>query len=75
MLSFPLLMQVFTCGDNSSFCCGHRDTTRPIFRPRLVEALKGASCKQVLAYYDSYFLRIILDFSYLGSGFNGFDMF
>ncbi|KAG2677887.1 hypothetical protein I3843_12G119600 [Carya illinoinensis] len=41
--------EIFTCGDNSSFCCGHRDTTRPIFRPRLVEALKGASCKQVAA--------------------------
>lgn len=39
--------QVFTCGDNSSFCCGHHDTNRPIFRPRLVEALKGVPCKQV----------------------------
>ncbi|GMP65743.1 hypothetical protein CsSME_00026414 [Camellia sinensis var. sinensis] len=39
--------EVFTCGDNSSFCCGHRDTGRPIFRPRLVEALKGIPCKQV----------------------------
>ncbi|KAL3508648.1 hypothetical protein ACH5RR_028049 [Cinchona calisaya] len=39
--------EVFTCGDNSSFCCGHRDTNRPIFRPRLVEALKGIPCKQV----------------------------
>ncbi|CAK7327594.1 unnamed protein product [Dovyalis caffra] len=39
--------EVFTCGDNSSFCCGHKDTNRPIFRPRLVEALKGVSCKQV----------------------------
>ncbi|KAJ6770446.1 REGULATOR OF CHROMOSOME CONDENSATION [Salix purpurea] len=28
--------EVFTCGDNSSFCCGHNDTNRPIFRPRLV---------------------------------------
>ncbi|XP_073025431.1 ultraviolet-B receptor UVR8 [Primulina eburnea] len=37
--------EVFTCGDNSSFCCGHRD--RSIFRPRLVEALKGIPCKQV----------------------------
>ncbi|MBA0838343.1 hypothetical protein Goarm_010408 [Gossypium armourianum] len=42
-------MQVFTCGDNSSFCCGHRDTGRPIFRPRLVEAMKGIPCKQVAA--------------------------
>ncbi|CAK9183035.1 unnamed protein product [Ilex paraguariensis] len=41
--------EVFTCGDNSSFCCGHRDTGRPIFKPRLVEALKGVSCKQVAA--------------------------
>ncbi|KAH7544169.1 hypothetical protein JRO89_XS15G0120700 [Xanthoceras sorbifolium] len=41
--------EVFTCGDNSSFCCGHRDTSRPIFRPRLVEALKGVPCKQVAA--------------------------
>ncbi|KAK9269707.1 hypothetical protein L1049_001485 [Liquidambar formosana] len=41
--------EVFTCGDNSSFCCGHRDTGRPIFRPRLVEALKGVPCKQVVA--------------------------
>ncbi|KAA8523875.1 hypothetical protein F0562_010298 [Nyssa sinensis] len=41
--------EVFTCGDNSSFCCGHRDTGRPIFRPRLVEALKGVPCKQVAA--------------------------
>ncbi|KAL9366492.1 hypothetical protein Peur_037691 [Populus x canadensis] len=39
--------EVFTCGDNSSFCCGHKDTNRPIFRPRLVEALKAVSCKQV----------------------------
>ncbi|KAL2944241.1 putative E3 ubiquitin-protein ligase HERC1 [Bienertia sinuspersici] len=38
--------EVFTCGDNSSFCCGHKDTGRPIFRPRLVEALKGTPCKQ-----------------------------
>ncbi|KAG4960816.1 hypothetical protein AAZX31_13G261400 [Glycine max] len=41
--------EVFTCGDNSSSCCGHRDTTRPIFRPRLVESLKGIPCKQVAA--------------------------
>ncbi|XP_027342224.1 probable E3 ubiquitin-protein ligase HERC3 isoform X2 [Abrus precatorius] len=40
---------VFTCGDNSSSCCGHRDTSRPIFRPRLVESLKGIPCKQVAA--------------------------
>nr|XP_043619522.1 ultraviolet-B receptor UVR8 [Erigeron canadensis] len=38
---------VFTCGDNSSFCCGHSDTSRPIFKPRLVEALKEVPCKQV----------------------------
>ncbi|OAY28672.1 hypothetical protein MANES_15G085700v8 [Manihot esculenta] len=41
--------KVFTCGDNSSFCCGHPDTSRPIFRPRLIEALKGVPCKQVAA--------------------------
>ncbi|KAK3001653.1 hypothetical protein RJ639_021649 [Escallonia herrerae] len=41
--------EVFTCGDNSSFCCGHKDTNRPIFRPRLVETLKGVPCKQVAA--------------------------
>ncbi|KAK6934278.1 Regulator of chromosome condensation, RCC1 [Dillenia turbinata] len=39
--------EVFTCGDNSSFCCGHGDSARPIFRPRLVDALKGVPCKQV----------------------------
>nr|XP_011459388.1 PREDICTED: ultraviolet-B receptor UVR8 isoform X1 [Fragaria vesca subsp. vesca] len=41
--------EVFTCGDNSSSCCGHKDTNRPIFRPRLVEAMKGIPCKQVVA--------------------------
>lgn len=41
--------EVFTCGDNSSFCCGHSDTNRPIFKPRLVEALKNVPCKQVAA--------------------------
>ncbi|XP_028807525.1 ultraviolet-B receptor UVR8 [Neltuma alba] len=41
--------EVFTCGDNSSSCCGHKDTSRPIFRPRLVEALKGVHCTQVAA--------------------------
>lgn len=41
--------EVFTCGDNSSFCCGHNDTNRPIFRPRLIEALNGIPCKQVAA--------------------------
>ncbi|XP_071725884.1 ultraviolet-B receptor UVR8 [Rutidosis leptorrhynchoides] len=39
--------EVFTCGDNSSFCCGHSDTNRPIFKPRLVEALKEVTCKKV----------------------------
>lgn len=39
--------EVYTSGDNSSFCCGHKDTGRPIFRPRLVEALKDIPCKQV----------------------------
>lgn len=41
--------EVFTCGDNSSFCCGHSDTSRPLFRPRLVEALKDIPCNQVAA--------------------------
>lgn len=41
------LGEVFTCGDNSSFCCGHGDRNRPIFKPRLVEALKEVTCKQV----------------------------
>ncbi|XP_074290466.1 ultraviolet-B receptor UVR8-like [Silene latifolia] len=39
--------EVFSCGDNSFHCCGHKDATRPIFRPLLVEALKGIPCKQV----------------------------
>ncbi|KAG2681952.1 hypothetical protein I3843_11G168100 [Carya illinoinensis] len=38
--------QVFTCGDNSSFCCEH-STACPIFRRRLVEALEGVPCMQV----------------------------
>jgi alpha-tubulin suppressor-like RCC1 family protein len=41
--------EVFTCGDNSSFCCGHPDTGRPIFRPKLVEELNGIPFKQVAA--------------------------
>ncbi|KAK1261105.1 hypothetical protein QJS04_geneDACA023791 [Acorus gramineus] len=44
--------EVFTCGDNSSFCCGHGDVGRAIFRPTHVEALKGVPCKQV---YDKCF--------------------
>ncbi|XP_042520828.1 ultraviolet-B receptor UVR8 [Macadamia integrifolia] len=39
--------EVFTCGDNSSFCCGHGEAGGSIFRPRLVEAMKGVPCKQV----------------------------
>ncbi|KAK9131748.1 hypothetical protein Scep_011276 [Stephania cephalantha] len=39
--------EVFTCGDNSSLCCGHGEVGRTIFRPMLVEALKGFPCKQV----------------------------
>ncbi|KAG6474886.1 ultraviolet-B receptor UVR8-like [Zingiber officinale] len=39
--------EVFTCGDNSSFCCGHGEVRRTIFRPTLIEALKGIPCKQV----------------------------
>ncbi|XP_068645480.1 ultraviolet-B receptor UVR8 isoform X1 [Aristolochia californica] len=39
--------EVFTCGDNSSFCCGHGEVGRAIFRPMRVEALAGIPCKQV----------------------------
>ncbi|KAK8957481.1 Ultraviolet-B receptor UVR8 [Platanthera zijinensis] len=39
--------EVFTCGDNSSFCCGLGEVRRAIFRPTAVEALKGIPCKQV----------------------------
>ncbi|XP_058730808.1 uncharacterized protein LOC131602655 [Vicia villosa] len=49
--------EVYTCGDNSYFCCGHRDTNRAIFRPRLVESLKGIPCKQVKcrSYFHHHF--------------------
>ncbi|KAK1371127.1 vacuolar protein sorting-associated protein 25 [Heracleum sosnowskyi] len=52
---------VFTCGDNSSFCCGHADTNRPIFRPRLVETLKGVPYKQFIKcrWSDCEFQRIL----------------
>lgn len=40
--------EVFTCGDNSSLCCGHGEVGRAIFRPRFVETLKGIPCKQVV---------------------------
>ncbi|KAI4320744.1 hypothetical protein MLD38_034189 [Melastoma candidum] len=39
--------EVFTWGDNSSYCCGHREPARVIPRPRLVEALKDIPCDQV----------------------------
>ncbi|XP_078166968.1 regulator of chromosome condensation (RCC1) family protein [Carex rostrata] len=39
--------EVFTCGDNSSFCCGHGDIGRTVFRPTRIEALRGIPCKQV----------------------------
>lgn len=39
--------EVFTCGDNSSACCGHGDVGRTIFRPTKILALNGISCKQV----------------------------
>lgn len=39
--------EVYTCGDNTSSCCGHRDTRHAIFGPKLVEELKGIPCKQV----------------------------
>ncbi|GAB4846384.1 hypothetical protein Ancab_025390 [Ancistrocladus abbreviatus] len=45
--------EVFTCGDNASFCCGHKDTGRLIFRPRLVEALKGIQCNQAKCWEES----------------------
>ncbi|PIA41295.1 hypothetical protein AQUCO_02300219v1 [Aquilegia coerulea] len=38
--------EVFTCGDNPSFCCGHGEVGRALFWPKLVETLKGVSCKQ-----------------------------
>ncbi|EEE67116.1 hypothetical protein OsJ_24138 [Oryza sativa Japonica Group] len=41
------LGEVFTCGDNSSLCCGHGEVGRTIFRPTEIKALKGISCKQV----------------------------
>ncbi|KAM0946901.1 putative regulator of chromosome condensation 1/beta-lactamase-inhibitor protein II [Dioscorea sansibarensis] len=39
--------EVFTCGNNSSFCCGHGEVRRTIFRPTRIETLKGVPCKQV----------------------------
>eukprot|EP01018_Ginkgo_biloba_P023442 Gb_13972 [translate_table: standard] len=39
--------EVFTWGDNSSFCCGHGEVGRVIFKPTRIEALKGILCKQV----------------------------
>lgn len=45
--TIQLLIQVFTCGDNSSFCCGLGELRRTIFKPTRVEALKGIPCKQV----------------------------
>ncbi|KAG6532524.1 ultraviolet-B receptor UVR8-like [Zingiber officinale] len=39
--------EVFTCGDNSSFCCGHGEVSRIVFRPTAVETMKGIPCKQV----------------------------
>ncbi|KAL9663086.1 hypothetical protein QQ045_027923 [Rhodiola kirilowii] len=41
--------EVYTCGGNTYNCCGHGDINRPVFRPRLVEALEGIPCKQVAA--------------------------
>uniref|UniRef100_A0A7N0RE62 RCC1-like domain-containing protein n=1 Tax=Kalanchoe fedtschenkoi TaxID=63787 RepID=A0A7N0RE62_KALFE len=41
--------EVYTCGGNTSNCCGHGDINRPVFRPRLVDALEGIPCKQVAA--------------------------
>ncbi|KAJ6839915.1 ultraviolet-B receptor UVR8-like [Iris pallida] len=39
--------EVFTCGDNSSYCCGHGEVARAVFRPTCIESLKGIACKQV----------------------------
>ncbi|MQL88628.1 hypothetical protein Taro_021201 [Colocasia esculenta] len=39
--------EVFTCGDNSSFCCGHGEIGRAIFRPTRIEAMTGVPCIQV----------------------------
>eukprot|EP00252_Welwitschia_mirabilis_P022759 TRINITY_DN6251_c0_g1_i1.p1 TRINITY_DN6251_c0_g1~~TRINITY_DN6251_c0_g1_i1.p1 ORF type:complete len:494 (-),score=80.95 TRINITY_DN6251_c0_g1_i1:335-1816(-) len=39
--------EVFTWGDNSSFCCGHGEVGRVIFKPTRIDALKGIHCKQV----------------------------
>uniref|UniRef100_A0A0D6QXG2 Uncharacterized protein n=1 Tax=Araucaria cunninghamii TaxID=56994 RepID=A0A0D6QXG2_ARACU len=39
--------EVFTWGDNSSFCCGHGEVGCVIFRPMQIQALKGIICKQV----------------------------
>ncbi|KAJ4870468.1 hypothetical protein Rs2_47921 [Raphanus sativus] len=41
--------EVLTCRDNSLHFCGHLYTSRPIFRPKFVEALKGTPYKQVAA--------------------------
>ncbi|KAI4388147.1 hypothetical protein MLD38_000504 [Melastoma candidum] len=46
-ISFSFPVHVFTWGDNSSYCCGHREPARVIPRPRLVEALKDIPCDQV----------------------------
>ncbi|RRT46623.1 hypothetical protein B296_00052650 [Ensete ventricosum] len=45
--------EVFTCGDNSSFCCGHGEVGRTIFKPSRIEALKGIPCKQVYLHHHS----------------------
>ncbi|KAJ3678638.1 hypothetical protein LUZ60_002441 [Juncus effusus] len=39
--------EVFTCGDNSSYCCGHGEVGRTIFRPTRIEALHDIPCMQV----------------------------
>ncbi|KAJ1694782.1 hypothetical protein LUZ63_011480 [Rhynchospora breviuscula] len=39
--------EVFSCGDNSSYCCGHGEVGRTIFKPTRIEALDGIPCKQV----------------------------
>ncbi|KAH9615684.1 hypothetical protein KSS87_012950, partial [Heliosperma pusillum] len=54
--------EVFSCGDNSFHCCGHEDAIPPIYRPLLVESLRGIPCKQVRIGSS---LKIQNDFNYL----------
>ncbi|RWW24840.1 hypothetical protein BHE74_00014016 [Ensete ventricosum] len=68
---------VFTCGDNSSFCCGHGEAGRTIFRPTRIEALKGIPCKQVCARKRKTFVLTdegsVFAFGWMGFGSLGFS--